>query len=868
MLPPLKVHQSRGLAAIKVARSNKGRPIMAVAPPGAGKSRCMMELARSEVESGGRVLLKVHRKMLLDQLVGNFSELGLDFGVISPDYPMDPGARIQIASSQTLFARAVRKSSLVLPEATLIINDEAHQQASKMERALIFGSFQDNMIQEGYSSMGVDVVGFSATPIMDSRIYSQLVDFGSYSELRKVGMHQLVKVFGPDEIDTQGLVANRSGEFSESKLAERSELIFGSVYGEWKKLNPFALPAILFAPSVPASRWFAQEFYARGVPVAHIDGETILMPDGTGGLVEYASTKENRDKVLEMSKIGEIKCIMNRFVLREAIDMPWLYHGIFATVMGSLTTFLQSVGRLQRFWPDYDHKILQCHGGCLDSETQVLTQRGWLGQGQVVIGDLVAAMNLQTNAIEWQVARSTYVREVNERDTMHVIRSKSLDIRVTGNHKAIYKNRTSNKHNQSVWPSLYCKDRFDTVAKNGRMRLPIAGVQAQTTSNLTDSEIKFLGWWITDGTVCRTNVSISQKESYHEHIADIRQTLLECGFHWTETLSYYVNKNGKCEAMIKFNIPKGTCKSKPRSGWKQLEDLLDKGLSPKLDRMDCRQFELFLHAIHLGDGAKDRKQDSYRISCANLSMMDRLQSMAVRRGWKCNITTTDGKSARTLNMQRITETTFHGTGWKGNQAKIELEQPTRGELVWCVENDLGTLITRRNGKVAIVGNSYWRHGSPNEDREWRLGMTSDIVRKERVERLLDGTKTEGIRCPKCGFWRSKGPECFNCKHAHKQSVRVVRTIKGTLKKMTGNVYKKPKSTTLDSMWTSTLFMAGKSGKTVGSAVAICSARCIEKGIQFDASKVTNKPPSPDSNEWHLPVSKAFPWTVRRKQAKK
>ena len=86
------------------------------------------------------------------------------------------------------------------------------------------------------------------------------------------------------------------------------------------------------------------------------------MSDGNR-VTPYASTKENRKLLLEKSKSGEIKILCNRFVLREAIDMPWLYHAIFATVMGSTTTALQSVGRLQRFFPGYAVKILQDHGG-------------------------------------------------------------------------------------------------------------------------------------------------------------------------------------------------------------------------------------------------------------------------------------------------------------------------------------------------------------------------------------------------------------------------------------------------------------------------------------------------------------------------
>jgi hypothetical protein len=39
---------------------------------------------------------------------------------------------------------------------------------------------------------------------------------------------------------------------------------------------------------------------------------------------------------------------------------------------------------------------------------------------------------------------------------------------------------------------------------------------------------------------------------------------------------------------------------------------------------------------------------------------------------------------------------------------MKVSDSVAGEMVWCVENPIGTLITRRNGKVAILGNCVGR----------------------------------------------------------------------------------------------------------------------------------------------------------------
>ena len=361
-LPPLLDYQSKTCDHIDSVRS-PGRSVLAVAPPGAGKSRTMLELAEREKNRGGRTLIKVHRTFLLEQIAEVFSNAGHEIGVIAPGYEENYDAPILIGSTQTLFARTVRRSKFKFPDVSLVINDEAHQQTGKQERALAYGAFSDGFVQEGYIGKGASLVGFTATPLMNQRIYTDLYQMVNYSELRKLKMHLPIQLFGPDEIDTAGLKTNNEGDYNEKELEPRVQAIFGSVYDEYCRLNPHRLPAILFAPSVDCSKWFCYQLSARGIPSAHIGSDCILMADSNGKVGVFASTKENRAELLRRSKDGEIKIICNRFVLREAIDMPWLYHAIFATVMGSTTTALQSVGRLQRFWDGYSVKILQDHGG-------------------------------------------------------------------------------------------------------------------------------------------------------------------------------------------------------------------------------------------------------------------------------------------------------------------------------------------------------------------------------------------------------------------------------------------------------------------------------------------------------------------------
>lgn len=360
--------------------------MVGVAPPGAGKSRMMIRLATEAVAGGGCAIIYLHRQMLLSQMVDQLRERGIDFGVAAAGWEPDFDKPLQIAMSDTVFSRAVRKGNWDLTRNSLVIFDEAHQQTSKKALSLVYGTISDTTISDGhFDHEDCMIVGFSATPVDCGVMYEEMIDFGTYKELRECGSHLPVRVYSPSEIDTAGLKANKENEFSEKALEPRAAKIVGSAYDGWRQLNPDAMPAILFGPSVECARWFCYQWMAKGVRAAHIDSSICLIPTITNGrwtLEQVPSSKEARAEVLRRSKTGEIALITNRFVLREAIDMPWLFHGIGATVFGSESNYVQSVGRIQRYCDRYAFKIWQDHGGGYWRHGSPNAERNWsLGDG-------------------------------------------------------------------------------------------------------------------------------------------------------------------------------------------------------------------------------------------------------------------------------------------------------------------------------------------------------------------------------------------------------------------------------------------------------------------------------------------------------
>jgi hypothetical protein len=67
-----------------------------------------------------------------------------------------------------------------------------------------------------------------------------------------------------------------------------------------------------------------------------------------------------------------------------------------------------------------------------------------------------------------------------------------------------------------------------------------------------------------------------------------------------------------------------------------------------------------------------------------------------------------------------------------------------GERVWCAENDLGTLIVRRNGKVAIVGNCIGRlHRDGQGNTVMAYFLVSDVGSDPVMADVLNVKRMQG-----------------------------------------------------------------------------------------------------------------------------
>ena len=336
-------HQERGYAGTIQACESGYENIVYASPTGGGKTRVMTELLKLLPQS----VLYTHRRSLLGQTADVLESVGIPFGYRASGEDFNPDTPTQLAMIQSEHS-AVSKNRRSVHNARIVLIDEGHANSGPTAQAI----YQQHKCPKVY---------FTATPTSMGHC-DYLVHAGTNTELRKCGAHVICEHYAPDEPDTK-LIGKVKIDGGECAIGQRSRQkychrVYGSVIDNYHRLNPERRPAILFAPGVAESKWFCEQLNNSGIHAAHIDGEHCIL----GG--EAIPTSDDiRNEIRDRLKEGRLHVVCNRFVLREGVDWPFLYHGIAATLFGGLSSYLQSGGRLLRNSGDWDHVRWQDHGG-------------------------------------------------------------------------------------------------------------------------------------------------------------------------------------------------------------------------------------------------------------------------------------------------------------------------------------------------------------------------------------------------------------------------------------------------------------------------------------------------------------------------
>lgn len=341
----MRKYQSHAIDNIRrsIMAGNK-RPLL-VSPTGSGKTVISTEIVKGAKAKGKKVLFLAPRRELIYQASKTFDKSKIVHGVIMAGEPMMMSQDVQIASFDTLHSRGVRNNRIQMPDADVVVVDEAHLSVADTRKDII-ACYPDAI-----------VIGLTATPARgDGRglgeIYDDLIVTTTVRELTKMGFLAPVRYFGGSRADLEGLKLNKDGDYVQRGLAERvdkAELV-GDVVHNWFRIARDR-QTVVFAVNRAHSRHLRDEFLSRGIKAEHLDGETPL---------------DERKAILARVESGETQVLCNVFVATFGLDIPSLSCAVLARPTRNIALYLQTAGRVLRICEGKKDAIIIDHAGAVD----------------------------------------------------------------------------------------------------------------------------------------------------------------------------------------------------------------------------------------------------------------------------------------------------------------------------------------------------------------------------------------------------------------------------------------------------------------------------------------------------------------------
>lgn len=468
------------------------------------------------------------------------------------------------------------------------------------------------------------------------------------------------------------------------------------------------------------------------------DAQELCEMVGDSAFVTGETTKKNRERILDEFKSGKIKVLANVNCLSTGFDFPELDTVVLARPTLSLALHYQQ---------------------CLSMETEILTKRGWMNYSTICKDDAVAAFD--NGKIVWTEIEDIIHRNTYDGEQFVSFNNNVLDFKVTGEHNLLVKS----PHSKSGYSKEFA---IDAIKRKAMYVVPVSGIEESKGLPFNDDEISLLGWLVSDGGLNKihNSIHIVQSLKNKDYCDEIESLLNKCNIRYHGTIQKRTGELSKYSDAIHYCINHGDARrltERGKTGWSRFDGYYNgcKKWNDKFDEMTEHQFDLFIKSIYNADGAHRKAIDwnpqTMTICCGiNKEYVDRLQSLAIRKGYRANISVSKNRNYNdiyVLYLKKITYSTISGTNISNGsicgKKEYHRSRPSvsscDGKEVWCVRNVYGTIVTRRNGKVMIMGNcGRVLRPFPNKDA-WIIDTVGNINRFGCIDNLrLEVAKATGL----------------------------------------------------------------------------------------------------------------------------
>ena len=646
---------------------------------GLGKTIVFTSVIADRVRDGSKALILAHREELLNQAAekllkntgllaefeqGNNSSIGTDSSVV-------------IASIQTMM-QDNRLNQFRPDEFSTIVIDEAHHALS--------ASYQKVLQYFNHAK----VLGVTATPDRaDKKTLAQFFESVAYEytmreAIRNGYLCQIKALMCPVNIDLTN-VKESHGDYQAGDVGRTLEPYLEQIADTMAEKCQDR-KTVVFLPLVEMSKHFANLLNARGLRAVEVNGEST-----------------DRSEVISDFESGKYNVICNSMLL------------------------------------------------CLDKETEILTTKGFLNSEELTMEDAVANW-CSDGSVFFEKPKDIVHRFLEPNEHMVAVETSRTNFRVTNTHRMIVNYGANRKgwkkiaaeelNNRHVLPAyglaaplnITVEQEDNTSSKHAinncvyhltQKGMPRDEAKAEAIKRaedfqklryknpdeLTLDECRFIGFWIADGSakhLQRGGIEyvITQSQRY-THICEwIDRIIQNCGF---DVIKKTVRPDKKTSfRSFTWSLSRGTGRGiQKRKGVYSIEPYLKKDGTNLFWGLNEKQFDALIEGFWFGDGfhgdGKDGLNGHFHATNTNKKLIDLFCAIGSVRGWKCTVQTINFKNKNFHTQYGLTM--IKGKNINLSEKTVIKHENYANEEVWCVRTTSKNIITRRKGKVTVMGNT-------------------------------------------------------------------------------------------------------------------------------------------------------------------
>ena len=410
------------------------------------------------------------------------------------------------------------------------------------------------------------------------------------------------------------------------------------------------------------------------------------------------------------------------------------------------------------------------YNDCYDIKTEILTEDGFKFFRDLSYEDKVASLN-SDNTISFVKPLRIIVEDYN--GPMHQWIGESINLMVTPNHKLYVKTNSIGfrlKESQFVSNPTFLVT-FPLYDKLDVENFILPSVEYKEGHKhivpekiiKMDDWLKFLGLYLTDGSII-WNTYTTQSRNGKDFVNQVYRVLLSQSK--SDESITYVKKILDNIGYSKAYYNSASWSFYDKQLWiylKQFGRKEDRFIPRELiNSLSKRQLQILFDSLIYGDGHK-YYDGSYQIWTCSLKMVDSIQEIAIRLGYRCSTSTKKPpltpqlKDGRIIHSKKVLYSLSIATKKQtSNTSKCKIPIITQySGKIYCVEVPNHIIFVRRNLKMCWSGNSvftYLAHphdfygcGSPSLRNDNRLQNAGLHCAHLRWANPLDLTEQEKLR---------------------------------------------------------------------------------------------------------------------------